>query len=170
VLTFCSPTAVWASSSTAPTLFAWVHNECRPDLRAPARTDHTVQDLRRTHGTRRTVPGARLATTCRHVHYGIGGAESQRSLDRSAHPRTAALMRRAASSQNSSSSSAPTMNRPSSLEATPLVPYPQHGSKTNSPSRVEATSARLTRRKGFWVGWDPWRFSSFGTGSVRVSV
>src|SRR5215210_3033665 len=68
-------------------------------------------------------------------------------------PSTAALILRPASSQYSSSISAPTKKRPSSLAATPVVPDPQNGSKTRSPSRVEATSARRTSLRGFWVGW-----------------
>ncbi len=47
----------------------------------------------------------------------------------------------------------PNKETPSSLAATPVVPDPQNGSNTNSPSLVEATSARLTSLKGFWVGW-----------------
>jgi hypothetical protein len=53
------------------------------------------------------------------------------------------------------------------LAATAVVPDPQNGSKTNPPSRVEATSARLTSLKGFWVGWWPWSFSRFGTAGMR---
>jgi hypothetical protein len=53
------------------------------------------------------------------------------------------------------------------LAATPLVPDPQNGSKTSPPSRVEATSARLMSRKGFWVGWYPWSFSRLGTAGIR---
>ena len=49
--------------------------------------------------------------------------------------------------------SAPTKNRFSSLAATAMVPEPQNGSKTRSPSSVEASSARRTTLKGFWVGW-----------------
>src|SRR5918995_3101938 len=67
-------------------------------------------------------------------------------------PRSEAPILRPASSAYSSSFSAPTKKQPSSLEATPLVPDPQKGSKTRSPSLVEATMARRTRRKGFWVG------------------
>jgi hypothetical protein len=35
------------------------------------------------------------------------------------------------------------------------------------PSLVEATMARRTRRKGFWVGWRPWSFSLVGTEGMR---
>ena len=101
------------------------------------------------------------------AHSGIAGAEARPEISRSTLPRAVALMRRCASSQYSSSNSAPTKNRPSSFAPTPLVPDPQKGSKTKSPSRVEATSARLMSRKGFWVGWYPWSFSRFGTGGRR---
>jgi hypothetical protein len=76
--------------------------------------------------------------------------------------RTAPILR-PASCAYSSSCSAPTNKRPSSFEATPLVPDPQNGSKTRSPSLLDARMARRTRRRGFWVGWYPWSFSLFGT-------
>ncbi len=53
------------------------------------------------------------------------------------------------------------------LAATAVVPDPAKGSKTRSPSRVQATSARRTRRKGFWVGWLPWSFSRREGGGMR---
>src|SRR5215210_2964655 len=72
---------------------------------------------------------------------------------RSTSPRTAAPILRPASSAYSSSLSTPTKKRPSSLEATPVVPDPQKGSHTRSPSLLEARMARRTRRRG-------WYFSS----------
>src|SRR5215207_1940316 len=70
-------------------------------------------------------------------------------------PRSAAPILRPASSAYSPSFSAPTKKRPSSLEATPIVPDPQNGSKMRSPSLLEATIARRRRRRGCWVGWYP---------------
>jgi hypothetical protein len=67
-------------------------------------------------------------------------------------PLSAAPILRSANPAYSRSLSAPTKKRPSSLAATPVVPDPQNGSKTNSPSTVEAKMARRRRRRGFWVG------------------
>jgi hypothetical protein len=68
-------------------------------------------------------------------------------------PHSVTRTRRAARRANSSSNSAPTNVRLSSLAATAVVPEPQNGSKTKSPSRVEASRARLRSLRGFWVGW-----------------
>jgi len=78
-------------------------------------------------------------------------------------PLSAAPILRPANSAYSRSISIPTKKRPSSLAATPVVPDPQKGSKTSSPSLVEANMARRRRRRGFWVGWRPWDFSLMGT-------
>jgi hypothetical protein len=93
----------------------------------------------------------------------VFGVRSSRNTS----PRTAAPILRPASSANSASVSAPTKKRPSSFAATPVVPDPQNGSKTRSPSPVEARTARRTRRRGFWVGWRPWDFSLMGTAGRR---
>jgi hypothetical protein len=78
-------------------------------------------------------------------------------------PLSAAPILRAANPAYSRSFSAPTKNRPSSLAATPVVPDPQKGSKSRSPSALEARTERRTRRRGFWVGWRPWDFSLMST-------
>jgi len=101
------------------------------------------------------------------TYHGIGGAESCPEISRSKLPRAVSFMRRSASSANSLSSSAPTKKRSSSLAATPVVPDPVNGSKTRSPSQVEASSALRKRRKGFWVGWYPCSFSLLGTVCIR---
>ncbi len=75
------------------------------------------------------------------------------SISRNTPARSAAPILRPASCAYSSSCSAPTNKRPSSFEATPLVPDPQNGSKIRSPSLLDARMARRTRRRGFWVGW-----------------
>jgi hypothetical protein len=78
---------------------------------------------------------------------------ARRPISRSTQPLWVAGILRAASSQYSLSISAPTKNRPSSLAATPVVPEPQNGSRTRSPSPLEASRARLRSLRGFWVGW-----------------
>jgi hypothetical protein len=66
-------------------------------------------------------------------------------------PLCASPILRPASSAYSRSASAPAKNRPSSLAAIPIVPDPLKGSKTSSPSVVEARMARLRMRRGFRV-------------------
>jgi hypothetical protein len=78
---------------------------------------------------------------------------ARRRISRNTPPLWAAWILRSASSQNSASISAPTKNRPNSLAATPVVPEPQNGSRTRSPSPLEASRARLRSFRGFWVGW-----------------
>jgi hypothetical protein len=72
-------------------------------------------------------------------------------ITRSTASRRTSFIRRAANCTYSPSNSAPTKKRPSSLAATAVVPDPQKGSKMRSPSRVEATRARRTRRSGFYL-------------------
>src|SRR5215207_3529495 len=92
----------------------------------------------------------------------VFGVRSSRSTS----PRNAAPILRPASSAYSRSISAPTKKWPSSLAATPVVPDPQNGSKTSSPSILEASTARRRSRRGFWVGWRPWDFSLMGTAGM----
>src|SRR5215218_507871 len=81
-------------------------------------------------------------------------------------PLSAAPILLAPNSAYSRSTSAPTKKRPSSLAATPVVADPLKGSKSRSPSTLEASTARRSRRRGFWVGWRPWDFSLMGTAGI----
>src|SRR6266478_2315875 len=75
-------------------------------------------------------------------------------------------MRRSPRLRNSAESSQPSAWRRRWKAASKVVPLPEKGSRTKSPSLVEARRMRSRRATGFWVGCLPNFFSQDSGGRI----